>query len=120
MIEQRQATKNSLRSDTSLGHRLLEVLGIVAFGMHAFLIGDDVYRGVASFDYSWLLPILALLAYLVADLVPGFVHFLADNFVSTDTLIIGPEFIEPFRNHLPILKGSCDTASSIPTATTAW
>src|SRR5215210_7068502 len=99
MIEQRRAAKNSLRPDTSLGHRLLELLGIVTFGVLAFLIGGDVYLGLANFGYSWLLPILALLAYLVPDLVSGFVHFLADNFGSADTPIIGPGFIDAFREH---------------------
>ena len=52
-----------------------------------------------NFGDLWLAPILAVLAYLAADFLSGFVHFLADNFGSCDTPIIGPNFIEPFREH---------------------
>jgi len=52
-----------------------------------------------NFGDLWLAPILAVLAYLAADFLSGFVHFLADNFGSYDTPIIGPNFIEPFREH---------------------
>jgi hypothetical protein len=45
-----------------------------------------------NFGDLWLAPILAVLAYLAAD-------FLSDNFGSYDTPIIGPNFIEPFREH---------------------
>ena len=52
-----------------------------------------------DFGDLWLAPILAILAYLAADFLSGFAHFLADNFGSYDTPIIGPNFIEPFREH---------------------
>jgi sterol desaturase/sphingolipid hydroxylase (fatty acid hydroxylase superfamily) len=105
MSEQHRATQDHLRSETGSGHRMLELLGIATFLVLAFLIAGDVYRGQANFDYLWLLPILALLAYLAADLVSGFVHFLADNFGSADTPIIGPGFIGPFRDHHVDPKG---------------
>jgi plasmanylethanolamine desaturase len=63
------------------------------------LIVVDVYQGVVSFGDLWLAPVLAVLAYLAADFLSGFVHFLADNFGSYDTPIIGPNFIQPFREH---------------------
>ena len=99
MIEQRRSSKNRPGSDTSQGHRFLEVLGIATFFVLAFLIAGEVLRGIANFGHAWLLPILALLAYLAADLISGFVHFLADNFGSADTPIIGPGFVGPFREH---------------------
>ncbi len=71
MSEQRRATQDHLRSETGSGHRMLELLGIATFVVLAFLIAGDVYRGLANFGYLWLLPILALLAYLAADLVSG-------------------------------------------------
>ena len=46
-----------------------------------------------------LLPAVAVLAYLAADLASGFVHFLADNFGSEKTPFLGPNFIGPFRDH---------------------
>ena len=84
---------------------MLELLGIATFVVLAFLIAGDVYRGLANFGYLWLLPILAILAYLAADLVSGFVHFLADNFGSADMPIVGPNFIGPFSNHHVDPKG---------------
>ena len=105
MSEQRRATQDRLRSETSSGHRMLELLGIATFVVLAFIIAGDVYRGLANFGYLWLLPILAILAYLAADLVSGFVHFLADNFGSADTPIVGPNFIGPFRDHHVDPKG---------------
>ncbi len=99
MSEERQVTEDRLHSDTGPGHRMLELLGIATFVVLAFLIAGDLYHGLANFGYLWLLPILALLAYLAADLVSGFAHFLADNFGSADTPIVGPNFIGPFRDH---------------------
>jgi hypothetical protein len=80
-------------------------LGIAAFVVLAFLIAGDVNRGLTNFGYLWLLPILALLAYLAPDLVSGLVHFLADNIGSADTPIVGPNFIGPFRDHHVDPKG---------------
>jgi sterol desaturase/sphingolipid hydroxylase (fatty acid hydroxylase superfamily) len=105
MSKQRRASQDRLRSETSPRHRMLELLGIATFVVLAFLMAGDVYRGLANFGYLWLLPILALMAYLAADLVSGFVHFLADNFGSADTPIVGPNFIGPFRDHHVDPKG---------------
>jgi hypothetical protein len=105
MSEQRRASQDHLRSETGPRHRMLELLGIATFVVLAFLIAGDVYRGLATFGYLWLLPILAILAYLAADLVPGFVHFLADNFGSADMPIVGRNFIGPFRDHHVDPKG---------------
>ena len=80
-------------------HWLLELFGIGAFAVLAVLIGAEVYAGAAAFGYAWLLPPVAVLAYLAADLASGFVHFLADNFGSERTPILGPNFIGPFRDH---------------------
>ena len=99
MIEQRQAERDHLDSETSRGHRALELLGILTFGVLALLIGGEVYSGLLNFGQPWLLLVLALLAYLAADLISGFVHFLADNFGSADTPIIGSGFIGAFRDH---------------------
>lgn len=50
--------------------------------------------------YLWLSLILhALLAWLTADFVSGFVHFLADNFGNASTPFFGKLFIFPFREH---------------------
>jgi len=83
------------------GHRVLQVFGIAAFVGLEVLIGWEAYLGLAAFGfgYLWLLPALAVAAYLAADLLSGVVHFLADNFGSADTPILGRGFIKPFRDH---------------------
>jgi hypothetical protein len=83
----------------------MELAGIGAFAVLAALVGTEVYLGAADFSYAWLLPAVAVLAYLAADLASGFVHFLADNFGSEETPILGPNFIEPFRDHHVDPKG---------------
>ncbi len=101
--EQRQITEG--RPETGWAHYILEAFGISAFFMLALFMGMDIYRGMMAFGYSWLLPILAILAYLAADFFSGFVHFLADNFGSSETPIIGPNFVGAFREHHVDPKG---------------
>jgi plasmanylethanolamine desaturase len=105
MIQEDQATQERVRPETSRGHYLLEVLGILCFALLIVLIAVEVYGGMADFGDLWLAPILAVLAYLAADFLSGFVHFLADNFGPYDTPILGPNFIEPFREHHVDPKG---------------
>lgn len=47
----------------------------------------------------WLLAAAAPLAFLAADFLSGFVHFLADNVGTPKTPWLGPTFIQPFREH---------------------
>ncbi len=101
--EQRQVTEG--RPETGWAHYILEAFGISAFFVLALFMGMDIYRGMMAFGYSWLLPILAILAYLAADFFSGFVHFLADNFGSSETPIIGPNFVGAFREHHVDPKG---------------
>ena len=99
MIEQGQPAQERPRPETGWGHYILELLGIAAFFVLALFIGVDIYQGATAFGYAWLLPVLAILAYLAADFFSGFVHFLADNFGSAETPIIGPNFVGAFREH---------------------
>jgi hypothetical protein len=105
LIEQSQSLQERPRPATGWGHYILELLGIAAFFVLALLVGADVYEGMSAFGYAWLLPVLAVVAYLAADLSSGFVHFLADNFGSAETPIIGPYFVDPFREHHVDPKG---------------
>src|SRR5690349_23361269 len=41
----------------------------------------------------------ALAAYLLTDLLAGFVHFLGDRFGSIDTPVFGSTFLLPFHAH---------------------
>jgi hypothetical protein len=99
MIQDDQVGVERDRPETSRGHYLLEVFGILSFVLLIVLIGVEVYRGMLNFGDLWLVPVLAVLAYLAADFLSGFVHFLADNFGSYETPILGPNFIQPFREH---------------------
>jgi hypothetical protein len=47
----------------------------------------------------WLVASAALLAYLAADFVSGFVHWAADSWGSPDLPVVGPAFLRPFREH---------------------
>ena len=140
MIQEHQPTQREPETRSSRSHWLMELAGIGAFAVLAALVGTEVYLGAAGFGYAWLLPAVAVLAYLAADLASGFVHFLADNFGSEETPILGPNFIEPFRDHHVDPKGitrndfvdnngnNCLVSLSpmllvwllVPIATTAW
>ena len=140
MIQQDPTLEVRPRPETGWGHYILELFGIVAFFVLALFIGIDVYRGLTTFGYAWLLPLLAILAYLAGDFFSGFVHFLADNFGSSETPIIGPNFVGAFREHHVDPKGITthdfiDTNGNnclvslpamllvwlaVPTETTAW
>ena len=89
MTQQDQVTQDQHRTETSRGHYLLEVAGILSFALLLVLIAVEVYGGIINFGDLWLVPILAVLAYLAADFLSGFVHFLADNFGSVDPLAPG-------------------------------
>ncbi len=87
------------------GQRALEYAGILAFASLAILIAVETAFGASTFGYVWLVPILAVAAYLVADLTSGFVHFTLDNFGDDDTPFFDPYFIKPFRDHHVDPKG---------------
>ena len=140
MIQEQQQTQIESEPRSSRAHWLLELAGIGAFAVLAVLMVQQIYLGAAAFEYAWLLPAVAVAAYLAADLASGFVHFLADNFGSERTPILGPNFIGPFRDHHVDPKGitrndfvdnngnNCLASVpfmllvwlSVPIATTAW
>jgi len=88
--------------DYPTSHRVFEIVSVGAFIGFA---GALIYRVVAEVAgrFSWqiglLIGMLILVAYAVADLASGIVHFLLDNFGSPDTPVIGQKFVKPFRDH---------------------
>ena len=83
-------------------HRVLEISGLVVFACLFVLLA--VKTVVSLFDRAdeISIPLAVLtpfLAYLAADFIGGFVHFLCDNFGSPATPWFGPNFIRPFRAH---------------------
>ena len=69
------------------------VLGISSgMGFQLWLVLED--------SSAWVLAGLALgLGYVLADLLSGMVHWLADRYGSPETPLLGNAFIQPFREH---------------------
>ena len=80
--------------------RAFEVGCCVAFFYLTGAMAIEVTRGLAASPRAWMfvLPV-AFAAYIAADFVSGFVHFLADTYCTEHTPILGPKLIAPFREH---------------------
>lgn len=91
--------------DYSRTHRLVEIIGIVLFFMYTGLIFyklfflEKTYNPYTENGFILSLVFILILAYLAADFVSGFVHFLGDNFGSEETPVLGKGFVKPFRDH---------------------
>lgn len=79
--------------------RLVQTAAFIAFGATSIALALDIAEGARRFGQVWLLPILTVVAYALADLLSGIVHFLADNFGSPETPFLGKAFVMPFRDH---------------------
>lgn len=81
--------------------RLLELAGIGAFLALMALLGFYTVAGLLDLGPHawWIAAGVTGAGYLAADFASGFVHFLADNFGSPDTPLLGPVFVRPFRDH---------------------
>lgn len=56
-------------------------------------------RSGSAESLPFALPLATLAGYLVADLLAGAVHWLADRYFDTKTPLLGPLLIAPFREH---------------------
>lgn len=79
--------------------RLLQTIAFIAFGATSIVLTIEIVEGAQTFGRLWLILIVVLAAYALADFVSGFVHFLADNFGSPETPLFGKAFVMPFREH---------------------
>jgi plasmanylethanolamine desaturase len=82
------------------GSRAIELASIVAcLSLLTYLgVGIGAAFAGARASVSWALAALVA-AYLVADLVSGVVHFVADTYFEIDTPLVGRKFVLPFRAH---------------------
>jgi len=72
--------------------RAVEIASIAVF---LLLAGTQCGR----LQPDWSLVVIALGAWLTADLLSGIVHWALDSFGSVRTPVVGPAFIRPFREH---------------------
>jgi hypothetical protein len=88
--------------DYPTSHRVFELISVGAFIGFSGALARGVVVEVGdrlSWPVGLLVVGLVLAAYAVADLASGIVHFLLDNFGSTETPVIGQKFVKPFRDH---------------------
>ena len=83
-------------------HRTLEIIGLGVFVCFFVLLSGKTIQSLLEISDKVSITVLILtpiIAYLSADFISGFVHFLCDNFGSPETPLIGSTFIQPFREH---------------------
>ena len=79
--------------------RIFQTAAFVVFGATCIALALEILEGARATGHAWILLPIAVVAYAAADFISGFVHFLADNFGSPDTPILGKAFVTPFREH---------------------
>lgn len=77
----------------------LDRVSVAAFIIAWTLMFIRIAPAILS-EASWLTVLLGVVAgYLLADLLAGSVHWIADRFFDPATPMIGPMLIAPFREH---------------------
>lgn len=90
---------HQLEEDGTPALRFVQFVGYTTyFGLMGWL-GLSLVRGYAGTGSWWIVALAAIAGYLLADLLSGIVHFLADNFGSPETPFVGQGFVLPFRQH---------------------
>ena len=82
--------------------RILDAFSITSYaGLSIWLLirSAETFQSHPNPGFFIYIPLILILAYLAADLLSGVVHFLADNFGSANTFILGPALVHPFRDH---------------------
>ncbi len=88
----------SLNPDYTLGHRFLEMAGIAAFFVLNGLLVAWCWTQEQGLGTASLL-LAALLGFIGADFISGFVHWMGDTLGDENTPLLGKAFIRPFREH---------------------
>lgn len=89
-----------LASPRSARYRVLDLLFCTSFAYFSAALGYDVWLGFQRHELDWLLlPAIGLASFIAADFSSGFVHWLADNYGSPQTPLLGPKLVTPFREH---------------------
>jgi hypothetical protein len=86
-------------------HRRIQLVGYLTFFGFMGILAGLISSAPGSWAESWQIALVAVAAYLAADLLSGLVHFLADNFGTPETPFVGPGFVLPFREHHRDPKG---------------
>lgn len=93
----------------SRAFRYVETTATIACVIVTVWLARDVVWSVNAHRPAWLAVASAIvLAYLFADFIAGFVHFIGDSFCSVDTPVLGLTFVLPFRRHHVHPKSICD------------
>ncbi|MBI3722784.1 carotenoid synthesis regulator CarF, partial [bacterium] len=79
--------------------QLLEVCSVVVFTTLFALMLLRLWRELDLRVYAWLLSLAFAMSMVVADLVSGLVHWLADTWGTVEFPILGPTLIKNFREH---------------------
>lgn len=94
MLNPEEVTKDAPRA-----LRVVQFVGyLVFFGLMGWL-ALSIVQGYEANGRWWVVALAVIVGYLVADLLSGIVHFLADNFGSPETPFVGQGFVLPFRQH---------------------
>ncbi|MFN2377130.1 MAG: fatty acid desaturase CarF family protein [Candidatus Binatia bacterium] len=79
--------------------RMLEIASVAGFTVVSGALAMRLWSVPWEGRQLLMITAGALIGYVLADVVSGFVHWFCDTFFRDDTPLIGPAFIHPFREH---------------------
>jgi plasmanylethanolamine desaturase len=79
--------------------QLLELCSVVVFTVLLGFMLYRLHRDIELRENAGLIAVAFLLSMIVADLISGLVHWLADTWATVEFPILGPTLIKNFREH---------------------